>query len=111
MSGVVVGTALYWFCSISEVIRHLSDSFRRLLVTVFDDCSCLYRRAFDEAVKQLSRVSDPNIAQMLGVIRQREPLAIIMEYLSHGDLHQFLQQRVFDDASDRMHRNGPPSLR
>ena len=74
-------------------------------------CSCLCRRAFDEAVKQLSRVSDPNIAQMLGIIRQREPLAIVMEYLSHGDLHQFLEQRVFDDTSDRMHRNGPPSLR
>lgn len=73
--------------------------------------SFVYRRAFDETVKQLSHVSDPNIARMLGVIRQREPLAIVMEYSSHGDLRQFLQQRVFDDASDRMHRNGPPSLR
>ena len=76
-------------------------------------CCCICRRAFDEAVKQLSRICDPNISQMLGVIRQREPIAIVMEYLSHGDLHQFLQQRVFDDrpTSDRTHRNGPPSLR
>jgi len=62
-------------------------------------------------VKRLSRVSDPNVAQMLGIIRQKEPLAIVMECLSHGDLHQFLQQRVFDDGNDRMYRSGPPSLR
>ena len=75
--------------------------------------SCVYcRRAFDDAVKQLSRVSDPNVAQVLGVIRQREPLAIVMEYLPHGNLHQFLQARVFDDgAADRTRRDGPPSLR
>jgi len=90
---------------LSLVCDYENDSERLTLVWL------LCRKAFDEAVKQLSGVNDPNVAQMLGVIRQREPLAIVMDYLPHGDLRQFLQERVFDDLADRMHRNGPPSLR
>jgi len=87
-----------------------SAAVGELLYQSCDDW-CLCRRAFDEAVKRLSRVGDANISQMLGVIRQRAPLAIVMEYLPHGNLHQFLQQRVFDDGSERTRRDGPPSLR
>jgi len=77
---------------------------------------CVFRREFEETVKRLSGVSDANVAAMLGVIRQGEPPAIVMEYLSHGDLRQFLRQRVFDDGgslgrTQPHRRNGPPSLR
>ena len=70
-----------------------------------------FRNEFEQTVQFLSTIDDANIARMLGVCRQSEPLCILIEYLSFGDLRQFLRQRVFDDGSDSNKHGGPPTLR
>ncbi|KAG8321112.1 DNA damage responsive protein [Homalodisca vitripennis] len=46
---------------------------------------------FQRDVRILSALEDHNLARVLGLCSQEEPLCVIMEYLDHGDLCQFLQ--------------------
>ncbi|XP_072398814.1 discoidin domain-containing receptor 2 isoform X3 [Diabrotica undecimpunctata] len=52
------------------------------------------RKDFYRDVRILAALEDPNIARVLGVCSQDEPLCVIMEYLDHGDLCQFLRTHV-----------------
>ena len=52
------------------------------------------RNDFYKEVKTMSRLKDPNIVQVLGVCTRDEPLAVVVEYMKHGDLHQYLQHRT-----------------
>lgn len=38
----------------------------------------------------MMRLQDPNIVQVLGICTSDEPVAVVVEYSSLGDLHQFL---------------------
>jgi serine/threonine protein kinase len=57
-----------------------------------------YRSDFHQEVKILSRLKDPNIVHVLGVCSQGEPLAVVMEYMKYGDLHQFLLAHIPDST-------------
>ena len=61
----------------------------------------LSRSEFHHEVKILSRLKDPNIVRVLGVCTQGEPLAVIIEYMKFGDLHQFLLAHVPDTAHNQ----------
>uniref|UniRef100_A0A8C4WXJ5 Discoidin domain receptor tyrosine kinase 1 n=1 Tax=Eptatretus burgeri TaxID=7764 RepID=A0A8C4WXJ5_EPTBU len=49
------------------------------------------KKDFLQEVKILSRLQHPNIVCLLGVSLRDNPLCIVTEYMSNGDLHQFLQ--------------------
>ncbi|KAK3856825.1 hypothetical protein Pcinc_036880 [Petrolisthes cinctipes] len=40
----------------------------------------------------LGRLDDPNIVRLVGVVSRSEPLAMLLEYMTHGDLYQFLSR-------------------
>ncbi len=44
----------------------------------------------------MSQLRDPNIVQVLGVLTEGEPLGVMVEYMSQGDLNQFLQDHVLE---------------
>ena len=43
----------------------------------------------------MSRLLHRNIVRLLAVCTEEEPLAMVTEYMEHGDLNQYLQE--FDD--------------
>lgn len=51
------------------------------------------REAFERETQLMWRLQDPNIVQVLGVSPDTEtqPLGIVLEYMPHGDLYQFLR--------------------
>ncbi|XP_064900158.1 epithelial discoidin domain-containing receptor 1 [Columba livia] len=66
---------------------------RPLLVAVKvlrPDASKNARRDFLQEARTLGRLRDPHIVRLLGVVGGAGPLAIVTEYMEHGDLHQFL---------------------
>jgi len=42
---------------------------------------------------------DPHIVQVLGVCSHGDPIAVVIEYLELGDLHQFLQSSAPDQLT------------
>ncbi|KAK6628856.1 hypothetical protein RUM43_002672 [Polyplax serrata] len=49
---------------------------------------------FHRDIKILAALEDSNIARVLGMCSHEEPLCVVMEYLEHGDLNQFLRNHV-----------------
>ncbi|XP_071531085.1 discoidin domain-containing receptor 2-like isoform X2 [Panulirus ornatus] len=56
---------------------------------------------FEREVEILARLRDPNIVQVVGVCAREEPLCMLVEYMEHGDLNQYLQAHVAETASPR----------
>ncbi|CAL4071671.1 unnamed protein product [Meganyctiphanes norvegica] len=52
--------------------------------------------SFCQEIKILGRVDDPNIVRLVGTVTQENPLAMVLEYCDHGDLHQFLRRHVIE---------------
>lgn len=57
------------------------------------------RLDFQRDVRILAALEDHNIARVLGMCSQEEPLCVIMEYLEHGDLCQFLRSHGPSEAA------------
>lgn len=58
----------------------------------------------------MAQLKDPNIVRVLGVCSREEPLAVVVEYMKYGDLHQFLLQHV-PEGSTLAGRPGQHTLR
>lgn len=58
------------------------------------------RQDFLRDVRILAALEDANLARVLGLCSREEPLSVVLEYLEHGDLTQFLRahQLAADDA-------------
>ncbi|BET00240.1 Discoidin domain-containing receptor [Nesidiocoris tenuis] len=54
---------------------------------------------FDRDVRILGALEDVNIARVLGVCSRDDPVCVVMEYLDHGDLTQFLKTHVQAETS------------
>ena len=52
----------------------------------------------------MCQLRDPNIVQVLGVCSTSAPLAVIVEYMKHGDLYQYLQKHD-TSGSTSLNRN------
>lgn len=65
------------------------------------------RNDFHKEIKIMSRLKDPNIVHVLGACLQNEPLLVIIEYMRHGDLNEFLLRQQLEDGLDE----GLPVLR
>lgn len=61
-----------------------------------------YRKDFYRDVRILAALEDQNIARVLGICSQDEPLCVVMEYLDHGDLCQFLKTHVAADSNTNL---------
>ncbi|KAK3781338.1 hypothetical protein RRG08_018964 [Elysia crispata] len=48
------------------------------------------RADFHKEIKIMSQLKDLNIVRVLGVCTREEPLCMVVEYMKHGDLNQFL---------------------
>lgn len=60
-----------------------------------DEVTVADKNAFLKEAEIMKRFSDPwhpNVIRLLGVITQSEPLMIITEFLSNGDLQSFLRK-------------------
>ncbi|XP_054715542.1 discoidin domain-containing receptor 2-like [Uloborus diversus] len=65
------------------------------------------RSDFYKEVKILSRLRDPNIVHVLGVCTRDDPLCMVVEYMEHGDLNQFLQQHVPENTMTSPFKSNP----
>ncbi|XP_037082025.1 discoidin domain-containing receptor 2-like [Pollicipes pollicipes] len=61
------------------------------------------RADFEREARTLARLQDPNIVRVLGLCTREEPLCVVVEYMEHGDLNQYLQQHVAETA---LHASG-----
>ncbi|XP_022905672.1 discoidin domain-containing receptor 2-like [Onthophagus taurus] len=52
------------------------------------------RKDFHRDVRILAALEDSNMARVLGICTNDEPLCVVMEYTEHGDLCQFLKTHV-----------------
>ncbi|XP_042211564.1 discoidin domain-containing receptor 2-like [Homarus americanus] len=65
------------------------------------EASHAVRCDFEREVEILARLRDPNIVQVVGVCSREEPLCMLVEYMEHGDLNQYLQAHIAETASPR----------
>nr|XP_045601963.1 discoidin domain-containing receptor 2-like [Procambarus clarkii] len=54
---------------------------------------------FRKECRLLSRVDNPNIVKVLGVVSTSEPLCVLLEYTDYGDLYQFLRVHLTEGVS------------
>ena len=61
---------------------------------------CTFRRErFQREASVLSEIRDPNVAQVIGACSDTDPMCMVLEYTRHGDLKNFLQSHVPEDAA------------
>ncbi|KAL1517288.1 hypothetical protein ABEB36_001070 [Hypothenemus hampei] len=75
-----------------------------------DNASEKEKRDFFRDVRILSALDDENIARVLGICSKDEPLCVVMEYLEHGDLCQFLKMHVTTQENNTTLPYGVKSL-
>ena len=62
----------------------------------------LRRLDFQRDMRILAALEDRNIARVLGACCREEPFCVVMEYLEHGDLCQFLKTHVTAEDAHSM---------
>lgn len=62
----------------------------------------LLRLDFQRDVRILAALEDRNIARVLGACCREEPYCVVMEYLEHGDLCQFLKTHITAEDAHSM---------
>lgn len=58
-----------------------------------------FRLDFQKELKILSHLNDPNILQVFGRCIQSGIPAIVLEYMIHGDLYQFLKDSLLENST------------
>ncbi|KAG5900357.1 hypothetical protein JTB14_033806 [Gonioctena quinquepunctata] len=100
LSEGVFGTV--YIAEAGEMSDHSSSMKTKLVAIKFldEDASEEKRKDFYRDVRILSALDNPNLARVMGICSQDEPLCVVMEYLEHGDLCQFLRTHpATDDPS------------
>nr|XP_023020139.1 discoidin domain-containing receptor 2-like [Leptinotarsa decemlineata] len=97
LSEGVFGTV--YIAEAGDITEHSSPMRRKLVAIKFldENASEEKRKDFYRDVRILSALEDPNLARVLGICSQEEPLCVVMEYLEHGDLCQFLRTHTTTD--------------
>ncbi|KAK4311284.1 hypothetical protein Pmani_017193 [Petrolisthes manimaculis] len=55
------------------------------------------KKEFHREIQIMSRVDDPSVTRLIGTVTRSEPLSMLMEYMTCGDLHQFLRRHNCQD--------------
>lgn len=58
------------------------------------------RHEFLRETSRLAGLVDPNLARVVGLCSQDEPVCALLEHSEPGELPRFLAQRVAEDTSD-----------
>nr|ALV82497.1 Ddr2 [Leptinotarsa decemlineata] len=100
LSEGVFGTV--YIAEAGDITEHSSPMRRKLVAIKFLDENASEEKRyifkdFYRDVRILSALEDPNLARVLGICSQEEPLCVVMEYLEHGDLCQFLRTHTTTD--------------
>ncbi|KAG7165703.1 Discoidin domain-containing receptor 2-like 2 [Homarus americanus] len=66
---------------------------------------------FRKECRTLSRVDNPNIVRLLGVVNTSEPLCMLLEYMDDGDLYQFLRRHVTEGIPSAVFKGASGSIR
>lgn len=87
-------------------INYIISSDRELVSDLPYDASLLCVRSnrldFQRDVRILAALEDRNIARVLGACYREEPYCVVMEYLEHGDLCQFLKTHITAEDAHSM---------
>jgi len=89
-------------CSARQTPGAQPDPDRPWLVavkTISMDADTNARDHFHREIHLVSRLKDPHIVCLLGVMSQEEPFGVVMEYMVHGDLNQYLRQHRLDSET------------
>ena len=80
--------------------KHNSEADTRLCVVKYMANTAVENERVDfvKEVQLLSGLEDENISRVLGVGTHQVPHFVVMEYLEHGDLTQFLQSHLPEDT-------------
>jgi len=73
-----------------------------ILVITTEKKLILHRLDFQRNVRILAALEDRNIARVLGACYREEPYCVVMEYLEHGDLCQFLKTHITAEDAHSM---------
>ncbi|KAK5643044.1 hypothetical protein RI129_009211 [Pyrocoelia pectoralis] len=96
-----LGDGLFGEIHLCEVQWHLNNVINSdckvVIIQSLKDES--YRTSFNKDVRLLSKLKDPNIAQLLGACLDYEPYFSVREHSEMGDLCQFLQDHVAETAT------------
>ena len=58
-----------------------------------------FRIEFQQEAKRLARVSDRNVARLLGASLKDDPMCIVSENGEYGDLNQYLQSHIAETST------------
>lgn len=61
-----------------------------------------FRLDFQRDIRILAALEDRNISRVLGACCREEPFCVVMEYLEHGDLCQFLKTHITAEDAHSM---------
>ncbi|XP_076066528.1 discoidin domain-containing receptor 2-like isoform X2 [Oratosquilla oratoria] len=96
-----IGEGQFGEVHLGEVLEETGEKRMVAIKTLRLEASHSVRCDFQREVQILARLQDPNIVQVVGVCSREEPLCMVVEYMEHGDLNQFLQAHVAETASPR----------
>lgn len=54
---------------------------------------------FQNEVKVLAKIKDPNIVRVLGACLEDDPIFVVVEYTEFGDLNQYLQEHIAETTT------------
>ncbi|XP_010524089.1 PREDICTED: serine/threonine-protein kinase STY17-like isoform X2 [Tarenaya hassleriana] len=75
-------------------VWHHGVELRWLLKPLERNCSQMKtKKAFRDELTLLQKIRHPNVVQFLGAVTQSSPMMIVTEYLSKGDLREYLDRK------------------
>ena len=77
-----------------EMIGYHDNSITKVAIkTLKESASPKIQNDFRREVDLMTDLKHPNIVCLLGVCMKEEPMCMLFEYMSHGDLHEYLIMR------------------
>ncbi|CAL4166812.1 unnamed protein product, partial [Meganyctiphanes norvegica] len=96
-----IGEGQFGEVHLGEVIGEDGGKQMVAVKTLRLEASHSIRCDFEREVSLLARLRDPHIVGVVGICSREEPLCMLVEYMEHGDLNQYLQAHVAETASPR----------
>lgn len=72
------------------IVRPAEGAARTVIKTLKPSATAKTRQDFFREVELMGDLRHPNILCLLGIVTKEEPRCMLFEYMSQGDLHEFL---------------------
>ncbi|XP_066592501.1 discoidin domain-containing receptor 2 isoform X2 [Prorops nasuta] len=86
------------FPGYDDVFRNTSSDLV-IVKSLKPGSSNVLRIEFQQEAKRLARLSDRNVARLLGASLEDDPMCIVLENGEHGDLNQYLQSHIAETST------------